>query len=254
MEVSGITSRYAGPIAEEVGMVAASSSHISDERCAALGLSGAAARVSIALTILAIVLLTSLHILSPEFAPSWRVISEYALGHYAWVLSLMFLCMGGGSIALAVALWRKVPTRAGKTGLWVLLLSGCGGAMASYFDIRHGTGHMIAGLLGVVGFPIAAMLISVSLGRVDAWRGDRRRMLWLANLSWVCVLLLVATLALMTMQMMHVYGHLPDHAPKALPPGVWGLDGWADRLIVLCNCVWVLVVGWRAARVGRVGR
>jgi len=32
-----------------------------------------------------------LHVLSPEFSPSRRVISEYALGHYPWVLSLMFL-------------------------------------------------------------------------------------------------------------------------------------------------------------------
>ena len=38
-----------------------------------------------------IVLLVTLHLLSPEFSPSWRVISEYALGHYPWVLSLMFL-------------------------------------------------------------------------------------------------------------------------------------------------------------------
>jgi hypothetical protein len=226
-------------------------SQISESRCGASGLSGVAAWVSVTLTIVTIGLLISLHVLSPEFAPSWRVISEYALGKYAWVLSLMFVCMGGGSIALTVAVWSAVPTRAGKAGLLVLLLSGCGGAMASYFDIRHEVGHMVAGLMGVIGFPIAAMLISVSLGRVEAWRGERRRMLWLANLSWICVVLLAATLVIMTVQVSHAYGgHLPQHAPSALPSGVWGLDGWADRMIVVCNCAWVWVMGRHAAGLG----
>src|SRR5256884_6619692 len=45
--------------------------------------------------------------------------------------------------------------------------------------------------------------------------------------------LLVATLVLMTMQLAKASGgHLPEHAPKSLPPGVLGLDGWANRLIV----------------------
>jgi hypothetical protein len=55
-----------------------------------------------------IVLLASLHLLSPEFSPSWRMISEYAFGHYAWVLSLMFAASGIGSWALAIAIWSRV--------------------------------------------------------------------------------------------------------------------------------------------------
>lgn len=41
-----------------------------------------AALLAIALTVIALLLLASLHVLSPEFAPSWRMISEYALGRY----------------------------------------------------------------------------------------------------------------------------------------------------------------------------
>ena len=29
------------------------------------------------------------------------------------------------------------------------------------------------------------------------------------------------------------------------------MDGWADRLIVLSNCAWVLVAAWRAIQVRR---
>jgi len=211
-----------------------------------------AAWLAVIATAATLLLLASLHVLSPEFNPSWRVISEYALGRYGWVLSLMFLCWGISSWALAVAIWSQVQTRAGKVGLWFLLLAGIGEAMASIFDVRHEVGHGIAGLLGVLGFPVAALLLSAALGRTEAWRERRSLLLWTANLSWISVVLLIVTLAIMTMQMMHASGgHLPQHAPKSLPPGVVGLDGWADRLIVLSNCGWVLVAGCQAIKLHR---
>lgn len=211
-----------------------------------------AAWLAIFLTVAAILLLGALHVLSPEFSPSWRVISEYALGRYAWVLSLMFFCFGTSSWALAAAIWPEVDTSGGKVGLWLLLVAGLGGAMASYFDITHELGHAIAGLLGVLGFPIAAMLLSVALARKPDWHRSRTGLLLLANMSWISVVLLATTLAIMTMQMMHITGgHLPQHAPKSLPPGVLALDGWADRLIVLSNGAWVLLAGWHAIAVHR---
>lgn len=208
-----------------------------------------AAWTALVTAIATVLLLASLHVLNPEFAPSWRMVSEYAFGHYAWVLSLMFLSWGISSWALVVALWSQVPTRGGKFGLWILSVAGLGEAMASVFDIRHEAGHGIAGLLGVIGFPIAAVLLSISLGRSDTWRGIRRALLWLANLNWISVALLVLTLAIMTMQVARAYGgHLPQHAPKALPPGVLALDGWADRLIILSNCAWEIVVACHSIR------
>lgn len=192
-----------------------------------------------------IFLLVTLHVLSPEFSPSWRVISEYAFGQYPWVLSLMFLSWGLGSWMLVAAIWSQVHTNSGRVGLWLLIIAGIGEAMASVFDIQHPVGHGIAGLLGVIGFPIAALLLSVALGRNETWNTARRPLLWIANLSWISVVLLVATLAIMTIQMARINGgHLPQHAPKSLPPGVLALDGWADRLIVLSNCAWVLVAAW----------
>jgi hypothetical protein len=199
-----------------------------------------------------IFLLVILHVLSPEFSPAWRVVSEYAFGHYAWVLSLMFLSWGIGSWALVVAIGSQVHTRSGRVGLWFLIIAGVGEAMASVFDVKHPIGHGIAGLLGVIGFPIAALLLSVALGRNETWSAARKPLLWIANLSWISVVLLVATLAIMTMQMARINGgHLPQHAPKSLPPGVLALDGWADRLIVLSNCAWVLVAAWHAIPVRR---
>lgn len=211
-----------------------------------------AAWLAIIMTAATILLLASLHILSPEFAPSWRMVSEYALGHYGWVLSLMFLSWGVSSWALAVAIWSQVQTTAGKVGLWFLIVAGIGEAMASVFDVTHDAGHGIAGLLGVGGFPVAALLLSVSLGRTDIWHSARKTLLWIANLSWISVVLLAATLVLMTMQVAKANGgHLPQHAPKSLPPGVLALDGWANRLIVLTYCAWVFFAAWRAIKLRR---
>ena len=207
------------------------------------------ARLSIMAAMATLLLLASLHTLSPEFDPSFRMVSEYALGHYGWVLSLMFLAWGISSWALAVAIWSQVKTRVGKVGLWFLVIAGLGEAMASVFDVTHDPGHGIAGVLGIGGFPIAAVLLSLSLGRLPSWRGAKSLLLWVANLNWISVVLLGVTLVLMTVQFAQVSGgHLPQHAPTHLPAGVLGLDGWADRLIVLSNCLWVCVAAWQVMK------
>jgi len=212
-------------------------------------ISSKAALLAIAAAAVCLLLLISLHILSPEFAPAWRMVSEYAYGHYGWVLSLMFLTWGISAWALAAALWSQVPTKAGKVGLWFLMIAGLGEVLASVFDITHDTGHTIAGILGIGSFPVAALLLSVSLGRIETWQSAKKPILWIANLSWISIVLLVATLVLMTVQFLHVNGgQLPSQAPAALPPGVIGLDGWADRLIVLSNCLWVVMVAWQVIK------
>lgn len=83
---------------------------------------------AVMLSVVVLALLAALHVLSPEFDPSWRVVSEYANGHYGWVLSLMFACWAVSSWALAYAIWPYVSTRLGRVGLWILLAAGVGQA------------------------------------------------------------------------------------------------------------------------------
>jgi hypothetical protein len=56
-----------------------------------------AAWAAIAASGAAVALLLSLHVLSPEFSPAWRMISEYANGQYGWVLAAMFIAYGASS-------------------------------------------------------------------------------------------------------------------------------------------------------------
>jgi hypothetical protein len=64
----------------------------------------------------------------------------------------------------------------------------------------------------------------------------------------VSVALLAATFALLIATFSQVGGGLPAQAPQVLPPGVIGLVGWADRLLVVLYCAWVIAVAWQENR------
>lgn len=199
-----------------------------------------AARVAIAAAGTALLLLASLHVLSPEFDPSWRVVSEYANGRYGWALSLMFASWALSSWALAVAVWPQVHGIGGKIALGLLIASGVGEAMASVFDVNHPL-HNLAGMIGVPTLPIAAMLISMRLGRTQEWSAAKNVLLWTANLTWASLVLLVAALIM-------IGGHSRAGNKVAHQTA---LIGWANRLLVVAYCVWVVAVASQALKLRR---
>jgi hypothetical membrane protein len=204
-----------------------------------------AARVALAAATAELLLLASLHVLSPEFDPAWRVISEYALGQYGWVLTLMFLAAAFNVWALAAAVWPHVATTAGKIGVGLLIVAGVGPAMASVFAIDHPL-HDLAGLIGVLGLPVAAMVTSVSLSRTPAWAGAKKTLLWTANLTWVSVVVFVATMIILFVTFTQAGGDPAGGQVTRLPPGVIAVNGWANRLVLVASAAWVIAVGWQA--------
>lgn len=205
------------------------------------------ARLAIGASVAVLLFLAILHVLSPEFDPSWRMVSEYANGQYGWVLSLMFASWAVSSWALAFTLWSQVKTTAGKVGLYFLIAAGVGEAMASVFDINHSL-HGLAGLIGIGSLPIAAMLISVSLGRTKAWSVAKKPLLWTANMTWISVLVLLATFIILIVTFTQTGGETPAEPPTTLPAGVIGLVGWANRLLIVVYCAWVMTVAWLATK------
>jgi hypothetical protein len=216
----------------------------STARLPALG----SAHVALAAAVAPPLLLVCLRLLSPEFDPSYRMISEYALGSFGWVLSLMFLGWGLSSCALAYAIRSEVRTRGGRVGVVFLVVAGLGQALASVFDIRFDVMHSVAGAMGILGLPAGAVLVSLSLQRNPAWSPVRILLLVLAHLTWISRALLIVTFILLAASFMATYGALPDQAPPTLPDGVIGLVGWADRLLVVADCAWVAAVAAFAIR------
>ncbi len=214
-------------------------------------ISARAAVLAIAAALTAALVLAALHVLSPEYSPAWRQVSEYANGRYPWVLSLMFAAYGLSSLALAFAIRSQLRSQRGKIGLAALVISGVGQAAAAVVDLNQVILHEIAGALGIVALPIGAMLISRALVRTREWASKRRQLLWAANLTWISVLLWVASFPLMMATFIHAQGALPSWAPRELPLGVIAVVGWTNRLLVLAAWAWVAIVAWSAIKVQR---
>lgn len=200
-------------------------------------LSTPAARISIGSAVAALGFLVVLHAISPEFDPSWRMVSEYALGQFKWVLSLMFFAWALSTLALFFAIRRQINNPGGKIGLGLLIVSAVGMGLAIIFDVSHVL-HGLATLLGIPTFPVAALLISASLGRNPAWSSYRRSLLWMANLTWLSLGLMIAMLFIGLGKTGGVF------TPEVL-------IGWPNRLVIAAYCGWLLLAAQSAIQVDR---
>jgi hypothetical membrane protein len=216
------------------------SSAVSDPKVSTVG-----SWLAIAAAAVALLFLAALHILSPEFDTSRRMVSEYANGQYGFVLSLMFVSWAISSCALAYALLPRVTTRAGRVGLFFLVVAGIGEAMAAVFDIKHSL-HGLSALIGIPSLPIAAMLISICLIRTGAWRSGRNPVLWTANLTWISLVLMAVAFAVFITTFKQAGGDMnAGTAITALPDGVIALVGWANRLLIVAYCAWAITTAWQ---------
>ena len=207
-----------------------------------------AARLSIAATLLFLVLLLALHIIEPQFAPSWRLVSEYATGSYGWVMTLAFLCMACACVTLCIAMRPHIVTRAGKIGLGFLVATAVGLAMAAAFPIDpitappgagtvHGMLHGVATIIGLPSLPIAALLLARSLLRNPAWETAKRGLFITAHATWVSLAVMIVLLAV---QLPHAGG---------FGPSVW--VGWTNRLVMVVYSGWLLTAAWYALQTSK---
>jgi|HubBroStandDraft_4_1064222.scaffolds.fasta_scaffold00015_31 hypothetical protein len=206
----------------------------------------ASAWVAVASAILVLIALFALHVLSPQFDPSWRVVSEYANGGFGWLLSLMFAFWALSSWTLAFALRGFVRGTVGKIGLGLLVVAGIGETLAAIFDINQPL-HGVADVLGAGLFPVAAILISAAISRDGAVpTGRRKALLWTALLSLLVVFLMIGSVIALFVTFTHAGGHVPpDGKPlpiaTILPPGVIAVTGYINRLLVVVYCAWMIL-------------
>jgi hypothetical protein len=208
----------------------------------ALTVSQATARLSIAATTTFFVLLAILHVIKPEIDPSWRFISEYAIGEYGWMMMLAFFSLAVSCVSLFMAIKSQVRTIAGKIGLALLLITAAGMGIAGIFPAdtittgreamtSNGQLHELGAMLDLM--PFAAPLISWSLVRHNqAWRTARRALAWTAGLPLIGLIVFMASVTFM----------LPSD-------GTFGPDvlvGWPNRFLILTYCVWLVTIAGQA--------
>lgn len=211
----------------------------------ASAISSGAAKVSVGLAGLALVLMVLLHIVEPEFDPSWRFVSEYANGDQGWMMQLVFLSLAGGLLASFFAIKSQVQTIWGKIGLAVSLLAVTAMSAAAFFAIdpitsskdeltTQGNIHGLTAMVGNPSFGLAALLIGISLTRSSLWAGSRRALLAMANFPWISFVIMLGSM----------FATLPKD-------GTFGPDvliGWPNRLVILAYIVWIGGIGLLALK------
>lgn len=187
--------------------------------------------------------LIALHVVSPEFAPSWRMISEYAMGRYKWLITTFFYGWGLSSMLLAIVLWTKLSTTWALVGVALLALSAVGEIMGGLFDVKHKL-HGLAFLLGIPSVPIAALLIGYSLGGAEMEASQRSLLLLVSHGTWISLVLMAVAMGVMMSGFQKAGIKMgPDaEPPDHVPAGVIAWAGYANRLLVACYVGWVLLV------------
>lgn len=213
------------------------------------GNSQKAAWLSIAGAVIFLILLTALHFIKPEVDPSWQMISEYEIGNYGWIMTLAFLSLSVGYLALFIAVRSQVKTTAGRIGLALLLLGVVGSAMGGIFITdsitatkdqmtTHGMLHGVGALLGIPTLPFAATLINRVLARNQAWTFARKWLFLSAAVTWIGLIAFAVSMAVM----------MPRGHGKFTPDV---LIGWSNRFLIFTYAAWQIIVAWQALEVSR---
>jgi len=190
------------------------------------------ATLAIGLCLAFLTILSGLHLLEPEFNPP-HFISEYQLGRFGWLMSLAFFCLGAASLALFAAARQEIHTRAGRFGIWGLLIIGvayfCGGIFPP--DPKWFVGsvlHGIGGLVVIFGSPIAFTLVSRGFVRNEASSTAARPLIWTAALTWLSLALF--------------YGS--SVAFRGAPGSRSIVVGWTNRILITTFVLWLLVAAY----------
>lgn len=189
-----------------------------------------------------ILLLALLIIIQPEIDPSWRFVSEHAVGRHGWLMSIAFLAIAASSFTTALALWSQVKI-GGKIGVGFLLIGALGLTLAGIFPTDPVTTpldaqstssqlHSLGAVLGD-GVLIGATLITLGLFRNPSWRAARLSMIAALALAWLILVWLMMSMP----------------ADGNFGPGV--AVGWPSRLYLVSYSLWFIVTAWQALRLRR---
>jgi Protein of unknown function (DUF998) len=201
------------------------------------------AQLVIVTSVLSLLSLLALHVVSAEFQPSWRMISEYALGQHRWLITAFFILWGISSLLLSLLLWPVVTRWWAVLGVALLLLSGIGEIMGGLFDVKH-PWHGLAFGLGVPSLPLAALLIAYNLVAIEDWSEQRSTLLIFTHATWISLIVMAIAMAVMFAGFKRAGIEMSANAPPLdrVPEGVTALGGYANRLLVLCYVGWLIVI------------
>jgi len=193
-----------------------------------------------------IILLFLLHFLKPELDPSWRMISEYEIGRYGWLMRLAFFCWGSSVLSLLVALWGSLRTIGGKVGyVWLVLIGialfGAGifvtNAITDTSTSTANSLHTLCGAFVIMTFPIASSLVVGSLARIEERSAVRRQQFWVEILVWLSMFAFFGSI---------IISIAINPSAGRVGPEVY--LGWPNRLLVVIYNIWLITIAVNARK------
>lgn len=173
-----------------------------------------AAHLSLAATVLFVLLVASLHRLKPALPPAHHMISEYARGPRGWLMRAAFSGLAIACLALALPTWAYT-----HSGASLLIGAAIGAAGAGAFttdppsisreaSTPAGVLHAVFSFVFIPVFPVAATVVSHAMQHSLPW--------WSAA-TWIGLLAFIGS---------------PLHGAPA---------GYAQRLMVATYAAWLVM-------------
>jgi len=185
----------------------------------------------------------TLHFVSPEFKPGWRMVSEYALGKNKWLLTLFFVSWGISTMFAGYLYFNITTSGWAVFGAVLIFISGVGGIMGGLFDLKHKL-HGLSFAIGVPTVPIGALLVAYNLVNQSQWQDHKNELLISAHSTWISLLLMAVSMGVFFSGLKKAgipFG--PDQEPfTQIPEGVIAIHGYANRLLVLANLGFNIIV------------
>ena len=209
-----------------------------------------ASRMSVIFSTAFISILFLLHFLKPELDPSWRMISEYEIGRYGWLMRLAFFCWGSSVLSLLVALRGSLRTMGGRVGyVWLVLIGialfGAGiFATNAITDTTPSTAnslHTLCGAFVILTFPIASSLVVGSLRRNEEWNTTRSHLFWVQTLVWLSMFMYFGAI---------IVSNAINPSAGRVGPEVY--IGWPNRFMVVIYNVWLITVATKVKKLSSV--
>ncbi len=193
--------------------------------------------------VISLLCLLILHFISPEFEPRWRMVSEYALGKYKWLLTSFFIFWSINNVLAACFYFAIVSTKWAIFGAILVFISGIGALMGGLLGMKHKL-HGLSFTLGVPTFPIGALLIAYNLSNQNSWFPYKNELLISAHSVWVSLVLMAVSMGLFFAGLKKAgipFG--PNREPLTeIPKSVIGINGFANRLLVLVYVAFNIII------------
>ena len=206
---------------------------------------------SIVFAVIFLTILFLLHFLKPELDPSWRMISEYEIGRFGWMMRLAFFSWGASVLALLITIWGSLQPISGTISRWwfVLIMIALFGAgifktnpITENNPNRVNTIHTICGAIVILTFPIAATLAVNSLLHNQLWSANRGQLIFGTVLTWIGMVVFFATIIISGILNPSIL------TPQAKIDGPHVYQGWPNRFMVVTYIIWIIIVAEIAFR------